>query len=91
MFIGKMADFRIYDKALTQDQIVSLFQNNELTDTSGQEDDTTPVTKPQTPATPSGDGNPSTGVETSLLPFLALIPAAAVVGVLAVRRRKAEK
>lgn len=30
MYIGQLADFRIYDKALTEDQIVELYKNNQL-------------------------------------------------------------
>ncbi len=49
MFLGKMADVRFYDKALTQDQIVELFKNNKIageadapvTTTAGSNDTTT--------------------------------------------------
>lgn len=85
MFIGKMADFRIYDKALDQDQIVDLFKNNELTDGGNDGDDSTPATKPTTK--PS---SPSTGVAGSMA-VLALIPTAAVIAVVSARRRKSSK
>ena len=35
MFMGKMADVRFYDKALTQDQIVELFKNNKIAGEEG--------------------------------------------------------
>ncbi len=102
MFIGKMADFRIYDKALTQDQIVELYTTNDLvnepdtSDTSntstGSTASTASNTSTESKAPQSTASAPPTGVAGNLLPLLVLIPAAGVAGVLVVRRKgKASK
>ena len=107
MFIGKMADFRIYDKALTQDQIVELYKNNQLaTDVEDDTSDTSTGSTTSTTSTTSTVSNvsttskapesttsaPPTGVAGNLLPLMVLIPAAGVAGVLVVRRKgKASK
>lgn len=103
MFIGKMADFRIYDKALTQDQIVELYTTNDLDDGSGSSTEsntsnTSTVSNTSTTSTTSTTSNaskaptstasaPPTGVAGNMLPLLVLIPAAGVAGVLVVRRK----
>ena len=79
MFKGKMADVRIYDKALTQNQIVELFTKGE-------------VTAPTTPDSSSGgNGSPSTGAGPNFIPVLIALPAAAVACGLVLRKKKASK
>ena len=79
MFKGKMADVRIYDKALTQNQIVELFTKGE-------------VTAPTTPDSSSGgNGSPSTGAGMNFIPVLIALPAAAVACGLVLRKKKASK
>ncbi len=51
MFLGKMADVRFYDKALTQDQVVELFKNNKI---AGEEGSSEP------PATTTAANNDTT-------------------------------
>lgn len=51
MFMGKMADVRFYDKALTQDQVVELFKNNKIAGEEGGGD---------TPATTTAANNDTT-------------------------------
>lgn len=104
MFQGLMADVRIYDKALTQDQIVELYQNNQLsTDVEGTTSEESTESTTSTTSTVSNTSTeskapqstasaPPTGVAGNLLPLLVLIPAAGVAGVLVVRRKgKASK
>lgn len=105
MFIGKMADFRIYDKALNQDQIVELYTTNDLVNESDTSDTSTESTTSTTSTTSTVSNTsteskapqstasaPPTGVAGNLLPLLVLIPAAGVAGVLVVRRKgKASK
>lgn len=79
MFKGKMADVRIYDKALTQNQVVELFTKGD-------------VTAPATPdSKPSGGGSPSTGAGPNFIPVLIALPAAAVACGLVLRKKKASK
>lgn len=89
-FIGRMADFRIYDKALNQDQIVELYKTNDLAAQGGTGTESAGGTSSvDASSVQSGgtSGAPKTGAEGNLLPVLALIPAAAAAGLLVVRRR----
>lgn len=63
MFVGKMADFRIYDKALTQDQIVELYKNNQLA--TDVEDDTSNTSTESNTSNTSTVSNTSTTSTTS--------------------------
>lgn len=78
MFKGKMADVRIYDKALTQNQIVELFTKGD-------------VTAPATPDSKPSGGSPSTGAGLNFIPVLIALPAAAVACGLVLRKKKASK
>ena len=82
MFKGKMADVRIYDKALNQDQIVELFTKGDVT-VAG-----TPDSKP---SGNNGGGSPSTGVGMNMIPVLVALPAAAIACGLVLRKKKASK
>lgn len=77
MFKGKMADVRIYDKALNQDQIVELFTKGEVTDSGNNGG--------------NNGGSPTTGVGMNMIPVLVALPAAAVACGLVLRKKKASK
>ena len=59
MFIGQLADFRIYDKALTDDQIVELFVSNQLEGEQAAETDPPADTPEETdPVTERTESDP---------------------------------
>lgn len=60
MFMGKMADVRFYDKALTQDQIVELFKNNKIAGEEGSSEPPVTTTAANNDATTAANNDATT-------------------------------